>query len=242
MLIASVIRTHSGAIVFSADVPGKTKPAGKGGSTVWVSTDGGATFSDPGEGQPDPDFTPGKSGGWIAGIHAPIAETADGKGIVSFGRRDGEPDNLIRSVSYDLGKTWRYDRSSIEALGSGQRATLLRLQDGSLFLASFTQDMVLADAEGNLRHVQGLYAALSSDDGLTWPYRRLVTDDGPPRKFNGGAWTGEFELSPTTAEPKGYITSIQARDGTIHLISSALHYEFNTAWIREKMPVERPAR
>ncbi|MBE7537920.1 MAG: SUMF1/EgtB/PvdO family nonheme iron enzyme [Opitutaceae bacterium] len=240
MLVASVVHTRSGAIVLSADVPGRKKPAGDGGCAVWVSTDGGKTFNDPGAGRPDPEFVPGKTGAWIAGIHAPIAETADGRGIVSFGRRDQNPDNLLRSVSYDLGKTWEYSSSLIEALGSGQRPTILRLQDGSLFLASFTTGMELNDIAGKTRIVKGLYAALSFDDGVTWPYRRLVTDDQTPRTFDGGAWTGKFEMGPETAEPKGYIASIQSRDGTIHLISSALHYEFNAAWIREKMPAATP--
>jgi hypothetical protein len=239
MPIASVARPQ-GAIVFSADVPGRTRPAGDGGSAVWVSTDGGLTFADPGAGQPDPEFVPGKTGAWIAGIHAPIAETADGQGLIAFGRRDRNPDKLLRSVSYDLGKTWAYSRSSLDALGSGQRPTLLRLQDGSLFIATFTPAMDLTDAAGRMRQVKGLYAALSYDDGLTWPHRRLVTDDGPARVLDGGAWTKEFEMGPETAEPKGYLTSIQARDGTIHLISSALHYEFNAAWIKEGMPAAKP--
>lgn len=239
MATASVIRTKSGAIVFTADVPGRTRPTGNGGSAVWVSTDGGATFRDPGASRPDPEFAPGKSGAWIAGIHAPIAETADGKGLVAFGRRDGVPGNLLRSVSRDLGETWEYSLSDLEALGSGQRPTLLRLQDGNLFVATFTSGMELTDAAGQRRVFKGLYAALSYDDGVTWPHRRLVTDDGSPRTFNGGAWTGEFEMGPESAEPKGYITSTQAKDGTIHLISSALHYEFNAAWIKEKMPAAK---
>jgi hypothetical protein len=236
MPIASVIRTGNGAIVFTTDVPGVKKPAGNGGSAVWVSTDGGQSFSDPGVGRPEPVLEAGGTGAWIAGIHAPIAETADRQGIIAFGRRDKIKDPLLRSVTYDLGRNWSYSSSTVEALGSGQRATLLRLQDGSLFLASFTTGMDLIDASGAKRTVRGLYAALSDDDGITWKHRRLVTDDGPTRQFNGGAWTGEFELGPETAEPKGYITSIQSRNGMIHLISSALHYEFNPAWIREPMP------
>jgi len=236
MPIASVIRTATGAIVFSADVPGRQKPAGNGGSAIWVSTDGGKSFRDPGADRPDPVFEPGKSGAWIAGIHAPIAETADRRGIIAFGRRDKVAGPLIRSVTYDLGQTWIYSSSIVEELGSGQRATMLRLQDGSLFLASFTRGMDLIDSSGATRKVRGLYAALSDDDGMTWKHRRLVTDDSPTRKFDGGAWTKEFELGRETAEPKGYITSIQARNGIIHLISSALHYEFNPSWIRSKMP------
>ena len=35
------------------------------------------------------------------------------------------------------------------------------------------------DADGVERRVRGLYAALSYDEGETWPVRRLITDDGP---------------------------------------------------------------
>jgi hypothetical protein len=96
--------------------------------------------------------------------------------------------------------------------------------------------MQLRDAAGRPRSVNGLFAAISFDDGATWPLQRLITDDGPPRQFHGGAWTGAFELGPTAAEPKGYLASVQARNGVVHLISSALHYEFNLAWLQAPMP------
>ena len=34
-----------------------------------------------------------------------------------------------------------------------------------------------------------MYAALSYDEGKTWPVRKLLTD-GEYRFLNGGAWTG----------------------------------------------------
>ena len=178
-------------------------------------------------------------GAWAAGIHAPIVELSDGA-ILALGRGDNIDGTMPKSVTRDLGHTWAYSASGSRPLGGGQRCTLLRLREGGIFFASFSKGMELTDAAGSKRAVRGLYAALSEDDGKTWSYRRLVTDDGSPRKFNGGAWTQEFDLGPHTAEPKGYLTSIQARNGVIHLISSALHYEFNLAWLQAPTPAEPP--
>jgi hypothetical protein len=68
--------------------------------------------------------------------------------------------------------------------------------------------------------------------------RRLITDDGPPRKLDGGAWTGEFTMGFNTAEPKGYLSVCQAADGIIHLISSAWHYAFNIKWLTNPPPAD----
>ena len=41
--------------------------------------------------------------------------------------------------------------------------------------------MPIVDASGNERLVTGLFGALSYDDGETWEYTRLITDDGEDR-------------------------------------------------------------
>jgi hypothetical protein len=96
--------------------------------------------------------------------------------------------------------------------------------------------MVIRDASGADRTVRGLFAALSYDEGETWPVRRLITDDGPGRWLVGGAWTGRFWMSRSSAEPKGYLSVTQTPDGVIQLISSAQHYAFNLAWLEAPMP------
>jgi len=70
--------------------------------------------------------------------------------------------------------------------------------------------------------------------GETWPHRRLVTDDQPARNIDGGGNTGRFSLSPTTAEPRGYLAVCQAANGVVHLISSKNHYAFNLAWLKSQ--------
>jgi hypothetical protein len=76
----------------------------------------------------------------------------------------------------------------------------------------------------------GMFATLSFDDGKTWSERVLMTD-GKTRTLDGGAWTGMFTMDSGNAEPKGYLCCTQTPDGTIHLLSSRLHYRFNLAWL-----------
>jgi hypothetical protein len=98
--------------------------------------------------------------------------------------------------------------------------------------------MIITDAAGQFRQVNGLFGAVSYDEGETWPARRLITDDGPTHEAqttNGG----DFTTSLTTAEPRGYMAGTQSPDGVIHLISSWNHYAFNLAWLGKPMPARR---
>ncbi len=53
----------------------------------------------------------------------------------------------------------------------------------------------------------GLFAALSFDDGKTWPHKRLVTPGGKTRTVNG-IDRNQFTLSDTRAEHNGYLAAI----------------------------------
>jgi hypothetical protein len=95
--------------------------------------------------------------------------------------------------------------------------------------------MPFLQPDGTTKTGYGLVAALSYDDGATWPVRRLVTPvmaGGKPVPIqitDGGAWT----LDATHGEPNGYLASCQGRDGRIHLISSRNYYDFNLAWLTQ---------
>ena len=147
---------------------------------------------------------------------------------------------MPRSISDDRGKTWQVSASPLRPLSGGQRMALMRLKEGPLFLASFADKMTITDASGNKREVSGLFGALSFDEGRSWPIRRLITDDGLGKKLDGGAWTGEFIMDQSRAEPKGYLSVCQGTDGVINLISSALHYQFNLTWLTSPMPPLEP--
>ena len=178
-------------------------PDGEAGTSLHISKDGGKTWKD--------------TGSTIAGIHAGIVERADGS-LMAFGRGNSIEGHMPCSVSRDGGYTWEYSPTEFPPIGSGQRLVLKRLQEGPLMLCSFG--------------AKGLFAALSYDDGASWPVKKLLTD-GVERTLDGGAWTGSFTMDSTHAEPKGYLCCTQSPDGIIHLLSSRVHYRFNLEWLRQ---------
>ncbi len=118
---------------------------------------------------------------------------------------------------------------------------LMRLREGPLMLASFAATgIMITDTSGVRRKVRGLYTAVSTDEGRTWPHVRLVSDDGPGRaaECTGG---GLFIMSERNAEYRGYLSACQGLDGTIHLISSRVHYAFNLKWLKQAPPPIRYA-
>ncbi len=229
MPVTTVLRTRDGAIL----VPCDAVTGGHGGTAVLISRDGGKTWIDPGAGKPKPEFRDGAQGAWIAGIHAGIVELKDGR-LMAFGRGDSIQGRMPQSMSSDGGATWTYSASPFPPIGGGQRLVLLRLAEGPIFFASFGREMTFRDAAGQEYKGSGLFAALSMDEGQSWPLRRLVTDGGPAREIDGGGNTGRFLLSRTTAEPRGYLAACQTPDGVIHLITSKNHYAFNLAWLKQQ--------
>ncbi len=219
--------------------------SGNGGTAIHISRDAGATWIEPGAGTPMPDFEAGKQGATIGGIHAGVVELRDGR-LLAFGRGDsirsqvGDghniDDRMPMSLSEDMGKTWIYSASPFPPISSGQRLVLMRLREGPLFFASFTgphdsdRTMTFRDPQGNDFEGQGLFGALSFDEGETWPIRRLLTPS--EGHFETYGHTKTFEADESHAEPRGYLAATQPPEGTIHLISSGLHYRFNLAWLK----------
>ncbi|HEY3837877.1 MAG TPA: SUMF1/EgtB/PvdO family nonheme iron enzyme [Bryobacteraceae bacterium] len=183
-------------------VPADAITGGNGGTSIHISRDNGKTWSDP--------------GGDIRGIHGGVTQLKDGR-LMAFGRGLPIDGHMPKSLSTDMGRTWSYGASPFPPIGGGQRLVLMRLREGPIFLASFGPD--------------GLFATVSDDEGETWPIRRLVTDDAPAHQVMG-IDNHPFTMSPTHAEPNGYLSVCQGLDGVIHLISSRQHYAFNLAWIR----------
>ena len=231
MPIESVIRTKERALF----VPCDAATGGHGGSAVLVSRDEGQTWIDPGEGRSAPKFAAGSTGAWIAGIHAGFAQLADGT-LMAFGRGNNIDGRMPMSLSGDLGENWTYSASPFPPISGGQRLAILRLQQGPILFCSFGREVRFHDAAGNEQVGSGLFAALSLDDGKSWDIKRLITDDGPPRKIDGGGNTREFTMSALSAEPRGYLSILQAPNGVIHLIASKQHYAFNLTWLQTPPP------
>jgi len=217
-----VFRMHDGTIVFAIDGP----------DTLWMSRDEGKTWFNP--------------GGDIPGIHAGVTQLSDGT-IFAFSRGHAVDGKLPISISKDGGKTFTSYAGEFPPVGGGQRLALLKLRSGELFLASYNNEggkgIFIKDATGSEREIRGLYAALSLDDGKTWPYKRLVTDDGPARTIectDGAAIT----MSGRSSEYRGYLSACQGLDGLIHIISSRNHYAFNVKWLKTLPPalVDEPRK
>ncbi len=217
MPIESAFRAQDGTVVLTCDAVGR----GQYGTALWLSGNDGDTWHD--------------AGGTIAGIHAGVAQLADGR-LLAFGRNANIDGMMPQSISNDMGRTWSYSASPFPPVRSSQRVVLKRLREGPLFFASFANEpMPIKDATGVERPITGLYCAVSFDDGATWPIRRPVSDDGPGRMVE--TMDGRFcMMSKTTSEPAGYVASCQGANGLIHLISSRLHHTFNLAWLNTPAP------
>lgn len=235
-VIAGLFQTRTGDLVQPCDAVS----GGTGGTALHISRDQGETWKEVTNVGWGNFARKGQVGGWIAGIHAGVAELTDGR-FLAFGRGDDINGRMPMSISADGGSTWRYAPSEFPPISSGQRLVLMRLQEGPLLFVSFTDasrqrktptGLLFENASGEKYRGFGLFAALSSDDGKTWPVKKLITPGGTTVTFNGGGHTSEFVLDATHAEPMGYLAATQSPDGVIHLISSRLYYRFNLAWLQ----------
>jgi len=234
--IASVFQTREGFIILPCDAG----TGGSGGTAIHISRDAGKTWVDPGAGRPAPKFAQGASGAWIAGIHAGVVQLEDGS-LMALGRGNDISGRMPMSISKDMGENWTYHASEFPPIGGGQRLVLRRLREGPILLVSFADGknrLVIRDAAGVDHRVYGMFAALSFDEGKTWPVKRLITAGAPRREIDGGGNTGRFIMDDSHAEPKGYLAATQTPNGLIHLISSKQHYVFNLAWLKQPMPAE----
>jgi sulfatase modifying factor 1 len=231
-------RTQEGYLVIPHDWTGN----------LVISRDGGKTWSFNMSLRKSADLRPGATSVCCAGIHNAMLQRKDGA-ILGFGRLDKpEQQDLFDhhtplSITTDWAKTWTYRESPFPVISSAQRAVLLRLREGPWLFCSFTDQarewknrkgMTFPDSAGGQRTGYGLFAALSYDEGETWPVRKLVTDAA--RREIQSTDGGQYFLDPTMAEPSGYLAICQTRDGMVQLISSKNHYVFNLAWLKQLPP------
>jgi Neuraminidase (sialidase) len=235
-----VVQIRGGTILVSHDMPFASLIASHDHGAIWMSVDATRGPSN---------FRSGGEGFRHAGIHAPVVQLADGR-LMTIGRYD-KPEDQERfggktpvSYSSDLGRTWRYEASEFPAISSAQRAVLIRLREGPLLLCSYTdqardwkqrQGLPFKAIDGSQFTGYGLFAAVSFDDGRTWPARRLITP-GARQRTEPTIDAGTFILSETMAEPSGYLAATQSRDGLVQLLSSKNHYVFNLAWLKSLPP------
>jgi hypothetical protein len=240
-----VIRSREGYLVVTSDYNFDQPMWGR----IIVSRDGGESWRE----------SPGK----IHGQHCGIVQLDDGR-LMAVGRDNWNAEHVATpgpglpiSTSDDWGETWSYRREPILGGGIiwGQRPVLIRLREGPILYIGFTDPLreidresygrryveehglEITDAAGKRRKVHGMFSALSFDEGRTWTHHRLLTSGPEERRLDGGGNTGRFISDATFAEPRGYIQATQTPDGVIHLVSSRLHYRFNSAWLMTPTPV-----
>lgn len=236
--IDAMMQSSDGSIVMLCDADWSSQ----GGSALHISTDGGKTWNDPGEGKPKPVFQQGNTGNWIAGIHGGIVELKDGSWM-ALGRGDTIKGRMPMSLSKDKGKTWNYSASPFTPIVAAQRLALIRLNEGPILLISFEQKMTEFISNGVKTQGVGMYATLSYDEGKTWPVKKLITPGTGNRVLDAPCnlrWGKEVSLlNKDHGELRGYLTAAQAPDGMIHLLSSGTHYAFNLAWLEEPPKQEK---
>ncbi len=75
-------------------------------------------------------------------------------------------------------------------------------------------------------------AALSWDEGHTWPVKRVLSHvKTGTQKVKIGPWNEEITLDATHGQTKAYWAATQTPDGMVHLSDSRLLYTFNLAWL-----------
>ncbi len=209
MVCQPILRLKNGWWIFGADAHPQS-------SAMWLSKDQGATWE--------------HTGGSINGIHAAIVELKDGR-IMALGRGDNVNGYLPMSLSENYGKTWTAEATDLPPITYTQRFSMQRLAEGPIALATFLPDPSdVGPQQKTDRELAKLCVCLSYDEGKTWPVRRILTDGKPDHGVTGMSG-GRIYMGPGNAEPTGYVTLTQARNGLIHVVSSMNHYEFNLKWI-----------
>jgi predicted neuraminidase len=141
-------------------------------------------------------------------VHANIIEIAPGKLVTLF--RSRFADNIYRSVSEDNGDTWTAPVRT-ELRNNNSSISAIRMQSGVIGL--IYNDLSFNGNEGITIWPQQrcpVTMAISEDEGITWPYRRVIE----PGEGFVGPWN---DINNRRYE---YPVMMQGRDGKIHVAYS----------------------
>lgn len=247
----NALETSDGKLIFVTD---DASDGQSNTSSLVLTADNGKTWERRGHSSD----TPGEQR--IAGIHAAVAEIEDVNGdqvpdLMAISRDKGVyfDGQAPKSISVDGGRTWTRSASVFPSIGTGRRMTLTRLRHSpshplypgqkALMFTGFADEGIRArDGQGSLTTVTGLYAALSFDEGETWPeeYRRVISNLEVDEEFTfeGAPWQRTHTLSRTKGQEHGYIAATQTPDGMIYLSDGKMVYSFNLDWLMDGLESE----
>jgi hypothetical protein len=240
----NMFQTSTGELVFVTDDDGDG--IFNTGSLV-VSEDGGETWTRRGHSS----NTPGQQR--IAGLHAAVVEIADRNGdgisdLLAIARDKGQYFNgrAPQSISFDGGYSWNRSATVFPAISSGQRFSMIRLRYSSqtpefpeaspILFSGFADGQFKArNGEGKIESINGLFVAISFDEGQTWNvnHRRVLSDlkGKETMVVHTAPWQRDNLISRNNGQEGGYIISTQTPDGMIYLTDGNIIYSFNLAWV-----------
>lgn len=209
--VSTVVRDRDGILYLAADGAGAD-------SIAWVSDDNMKTWKD--------------MGGRTNGGHTSFALLSDGKTLFGLNARKTHLDyHMTSSISRDGARTFVTGRTPFPWGGSNQRASLLRLRDGTLLAAGDCQHPTDVTPP-EFKAKRGCFFAYSRDDGVTWKFKDIP-----------GTQPHEEEARKHM-DTIGYSVLRQGPDGVIHLVTTmnkpALHFSFNAAWLYSDAPDAKP--
>jgi len=142
-------------------------------------------------------------------IHPAAVQMDDGN-ILVFLRG---PNPMPSLVSKDMGDSWEPRATPFPGISVGQKAAALKLQSGALLLVSYDNQWSMKDGKVSMRGGSA-FAALSLDDGKTWPHARKIENVG------------------------GYMSLAQAPNGVIYHYGWRMEAAaYNEAWLKEGKPL-----
>ena len=105
-------------------------------------------------------------------------------------------------------------------------------------MTGFANDSILArNGEGKLAYISGLYAAVTFDEGKTWPekYRRVLSDlkEYETLELMIAPWQRKNIITKKVGQKEGYISVRQTPDGIVYLTDGKIVYAFNLEWITD---------
>ena len=106
-----------------------------------------------------------------------------------------------------------------------------------LFIGFASDSFIGKNVDGKIVPIEGLFAAISFDEGKTWEKRhhRVISNLRGKAELDLviAPWQRMHTLGVDRGQGEGYMTATQTPDGLIHITDGKIVYTFNLGWILE---------